>query len=71
MEHILEGIEILTRHNIPYMVERGESPESGIVKMPDKTIDNLRGLGFRVGKEIIQGGQVVFFRGKLFGMTMG
>ena len=72
MKHINEGIGILTQHNIPFVVESMEpGKDETIVRMPDKMIDNLRELGFRVGKEFLLGGQVVFYKGKLFGMTMG
>ena len=71
MEHITEGLKILSHHKIPFVLEKADPTANGLVKVPDKMVDNLRELGFRVGKEITPEGKVVFYKGKLFGMIMG
>ena len=72
MEHIFEGLDVLDGVNIPYHVVRyNEGKSVVLVKMSDRIIEQLRNLGFRVGREVFDGEKVVFYKGKFFGLTAG
>jgi len=67
-----EGLSVLTEKKIPYIVERhGDQGLVGMVKLPKDVIGLLRECGFRVGREIFKGENVVFFKGRFFGVTAG
>ena len=71
MEQITEGLNILNRNQIPFSMEDGRHDNKKIVRIPDKNIDYLRELGFRVGRKFAPDGRLVYFKGRLFGMIMG
>ena len=67
-----EGLDVLTAKKIPYLVERhGDEGISGMIKLPKHVIGQLRECGFRVGCEMVEGENVVFFKGRFFGVTAG
>jgi hypothetical protein len=67
-----EGLELLTESRIPYKLEAvGEPHVVGLVRFSGDVTDKLRGLGFRVGKEVFEGEKVVFYKGKFFGFISG
>jgi len=72
MKHIVEGLDVLDGRKIPYnMMCCNEGKDVCLVKISGIVIEQLRDLGFRVGKEVIDGEKVVFYKGKFFGLTAG
>ena len=72
MDYLKEGLEKLESMNIPFSV--GSHEQRGdrcYVQVPKDSSDKLRGLGFRVGGELFDGEQVVFYKGRFFGLTAG
>ena len=71
-EHILKGLDVLEQRNIQYdIIGNSESPDDEMVKLHGILSDELREIGFRVGAELFNGLQVVFYRGRFFGLTAG
>ncbi len=67
-----DGLNILSEKKIPYIVERYD--DDGIdemIKLPKDVTGRLRECGFRVGRETFEGENVVFFKGRFFGVTAG
>ncbi len=64
-----EGLDILTNNRIPYILERsGDGRATKLIKMPKNSTYLLRRYGFRVGKAIFSGENIVFYKGRFFGI---
>jgi len=70
--HLNEGMNLLSKREIPYTVERfAEEQYAGIIRLPKEMSQRLRECGFRVGSEIFEGENVVYYKGRFFGVTAG
>ncbi len=67
-----EGLDDLIAKKLRYLLARhGDEGISGMIKLPKHVIGQLRECGFRVGCEMVEGENVVFFKGRFFGVTAG
>ena len=70
MHYLKEGMEKLKSMKIPYSIGTfGQREDDCFVWLQQEFSDKLRMLGFRVGKGILEGEQVVYYKGRFFGLT--
>jgi len=71
VDSIKEGLDKLSSVNIPFVVGCPGNNSECIINLNENDKDELRILGFRVGKQIDNGERVVFYKGRFFGITTG
>jgi hypothetical protein len=71
MDFIKEGLDKLVSINIPFNVACSSNNSECIVNLNENDKDELRTQGFRVGKQMVNGKRVVYYKGRFFGITTG
>ena len=72
MDYIKEGLDKLAALKIPFLIACPPPPATErCIRVRSGHQEELRNLGFRVGKKLNNGDKVVFYKGSFFGLTTG